>query len=58
MHQSTSHLLLVPDADHGFQHGAQHGVVAGNELCEFFVLLHGQDGDGLVTGLDPDGGSS
>jgi len=57
VHQSTRHLLLIPDADHRLQHRAQHSVVAGNKLCEFFVLLHGQDGDGLVTGLYPNGGS-
>lgn len=57
VHQSTSHLLLIPHADHRFQHRAQHSVVAGNKLCKFFILLHGQDGDGLITGLDPNGRS-
>lgn len=57
MHQGRGHLLLVLDTDHRFQHGAQQGVVAGDVLPKFFVLLHGQDGDGLVTGFDPDGGA-
>lgn len=53
VHQSTGHLFLIPYADHRFQHRAQHSIVAGNKLCKFFVLLHGQDGDGLITGLYP-----
>lgn len=52
--EGAGHLLLVLDADDGLQHRAQHGVVVGDELCELLVLLHGQDGDGLEAGLDPD----
>lgn len=56
MHQRTRHLLLVPDADDGLQHGAERAVVVGDELGELLVLLHGQDGDGLEPRLDAYGG--
>lgn len=55
MHQRAGHLLFVFDADDGLQHGAQHAVVVGDELCKLLVLLHWQDGDGLEAGLDADG---
>lgn len=57
VHQSASHLFLISYADHRFQHRAQHSVVAGNKFCKFFVLLHGQDGDGLITWLYANGRS-
>lgn len=55
VHQGARHLLFVLDTDDGFQYGAQHRVVVGDKLGELLVLLHGQDGDGLEPGLDPDG---
>lgn len=58
VYQSAGHFLFVPDTDYWLQYRTQHSVIVSNKFCKLFVLLHGQNGDGLVSRFDTDRRSS